>query len=72
MGVEGLSFDHERHIAQVWVIQHGGDALKKARLALWLKVPFRARICVQLVDILKVVLAIAAANYVQFGADESH
>lgn len=70
--VERLPFDHKCDIAQIGVVNHGGDAVDQGSFALRLEVPVRARVRVQLVHILQVVLSVAASDNVQFGADEGH
>ena len=62
MSVKWLSFDHKSDIGEIWVVYHADDAFEQARLRLGLEVPLGARICVQLIHVLQVVLPVAAAN----------
>ena len=72
VGVEGLALDHEGHVGEVGVVQQAGDALEEPRLRLGLEVPLGARVRVQLVHVLQVVLSVAAPDDVKFGAYEGH
>lgn len=76
MAVELPAFNNECDIGELLLVQHGMEAFVKLKLcsetAIFLLVILavvRAGVSVQDVDILQVVLAIAAPNNVQFAVD---
>ena len=78
VAIERLVFHDKRHIRELWVVEHAKQTLVKPfdgrafTLFILIRRKDRTWVSVQYINILKVILAIAAADNVQFAVYKCH